>query len=92
MKPTTPMPHMTLFDLVYLKQSGVFIDVDAFANAFDYENKHRDFSSCHGCGAVTWEQHKLDCPRSSILTLPDWYAEVRRHSINSGMDNSAEEI
>jgi hypothetical protein len=69
---------MTLSDLVFLKQAGIFIDVDTFAVAFDYENKHRDFSTCHGCGAVTWQQHKLECPRSSILTMANWYAEVQR--------------
>jgi hypothetical protein len=92
MTPVPPMPHMTLFDLIYLKQSGVFIDVDILADAFDYENKHRDFSSCHGCGALTWEQHKLDCPRCSILVMPDWYAEAQRRSINSGTDSSTEEV
>jgi hypothetical protein len=69
---------MTLSDLVFLKQAGVFIDVDIFANVFEYENKHRDFSTCHGCGAETWQQHRLECPRSSILTMADWYVEIQR--------------
>jgi len=69
---------MTLPDLVFLKQAGILIDVDVFAEALEYENKHRDFTTCHGCQAVTWEQHKFDCPRSSILAMPDWYREFQR--------------
>jgi len=69
---------MTLQDLVFLKQAGILIDVDVFAEALEYENKHRDFSTCHGCGAVTWQQHKPECPRSSILGMADWYVEVQR--------------
>jgi hypothetical protein len=69
---------MTLPDLVFLKQAAVLIDVESFAEALEYENKHLDFSACHGCGAVTWEQHKLECPRSSILAMPDWYHEIQR--------------
>ena len=73
---------MTLGDLVFLKQAGIVIDVDVFAEALEYENKHRDFTTCHGCHAVTWQQHKLECPRSSILAMPDWYAEFQRRDAN----------
>src|SRR5690242_18553799 len=37
---------------------------------FISENKHRDFASCHGCGAKTWKQHKLSCPRAAISPNP----------------------
>lgn len=72
------MAPFTTFDLVFLKSAGIFVDEETFADAFAYENKHRDFAPCHGCGATTGQQHHTTCKYSTILTLPDWYEEYQR--------------
>ena len=35
--------------------------------AYEYENTHRDFGSCSGCGAKTFEQHTHGCKRESVF-------------------------
>lgn len=30
-------------------------------------NLHRNFASCDGFGAATFEQHTLDCPRGAMM-------------------------
>jgi len=64
------------------KDVNTVTDAESFAAAFEYENKHRDFSRCQGCGAVTWQQHAFDCRRSTILVRPDWYEEIQRRDAN----------
>ena len=58
--------------------AGGWIDPEDFTEAFAYENRHRDFAACRGCGARTREQHGLECPRATILTRPDRFQETQR--------------
>jgi hypothetical protein len=70
------MSSLVLGDLVFLKSAGISVDQE-FAQVFAYENKHRDFSACHGCGAKTYEQHSLECPSATVLTRVDWVDVVQ---------------
>ncbi len=71
-----------LNDLVLLRDAGVMIDADIFAEAFEFEN--RNYLSvalpCDECGAAPLKQHDLDCSHASILVLPDWYEELQRRA------------
>jgi hypothetical protein len=64
---------MSLNDLVLLRDAGVKIDADIFAEAFHYENKHRNLGPCFECGARTFDQHELACSHATILAMPNWY-------------------
>lgn len=70
----------TLADLLFLRSIHVAIDANMFASAFEHENKHRNFGQCHGCGAVSGEQHLLDCRHASVLTLSNWFEDLRSWS------------
>jgi hypothetical protein len=71
----------TIQDLVLLKDAGVEVDADLFLGALEYENLHRDFSSCRGCAAITGSQHQPSCTRASILFDEDWYEALRLRAI-----------
>ncbi len=66
----------TLEDLVFARQAGILVDAADFARILTYENKHRDIAACHECHVSSGEQHKTECGRSSILTLPNWFEEL----------------
>jgi hypothetical protein len=87
--PAVILSGLTLNDLVFLKDAGLAIDALDFTQVLEFENKHRDFSPWHKCG-VTGAQHDLECPRASILTLPDWYERLKQ--IASDRFTSKDEI
>jgi hypothetical protein len=70
--------QFTLSDLVRMRDHGLTISREDFRSAFLYENKHRDFSACSGCGAKTFEQHEMSCSRATVLMQPDWCEELQR--------------
>ena len=74
------MSRWTVDDLVLLRDAGVQIDADVFRSAYEHENTHRDFVFCQHCGAETFQKHLPDCPRESILAMPDWYEEIQRRN------------
>jgi hypothetical protein len=63
----------TVRDLMLLKDAGVEIDDETLASVLPFENLHRDFVPCSGCGARSWQQHHPSCPRASILFDDNWY-------------------
>ncbi len=72
--------QFTLSDLVRMREQGLTISREDFRNAFLYENKHRDFAACSGCGAKTFEQHETNCSRATGLVRNDWYEELKRRA------------
>ena len=47
--------QLVLADLVRMRDRGLTISREDCRSAFLYENKHRDFAACPGCGAKTFE-------------------------------------
>ena len=47
------LQKLTIFDLIFLRQIGVGIDAEEFANVRRYENQHLDVSSCSFCRSRT---------------------------------------
>jgi hypothetical protein len=71
------MRSWTIRDLVFLRDAGVKIDTDIFADAFEYENRnYRSIALPCECGAQPLESHKLECKHATVLVLPDWYEIV----------------
>jgi hypothetical protein len=70
----------TVDDLMLLKDAGVQIDADIFAEAFEHENKNYTSIAlpCDGCGAPPLAQHSIECKHATVLALPDWYERVTR--------------
>jgi hypothetical protein len=62
----------TIEDLEFLRLTGIRIDAEDFEAVHRYENTHRDFTPC-GCDAKTFEQHRADCRRGTLLWSPRWY-------------------
>jgi hypothetical protein len=77
-RPVRRSVQLTLSDLVRMHDQGLTISREDFRSVFDYENTHRDFSSCHRCGVQTFGQHEIHCPRATVLVLPGWYEEIQR--------------
>jgi len=76
--------QLVLADLVRMRDQGLTISREHFRSAFLYENKHRDFAACSGCGAKTFEQHeKTGCSRATVLVQPDWYEELQRRKASA---------
>jgi ribosomal protein L37E len=75
--------QLVLADLVRMRDQGLTISREDFRNAFLYENKHRAFAACSGCGAKTFEQHKTSCSRATVLVEPDWYEELQRRKASA---------
>jgi hypothetical protein len=70
-------------DLVRMREQGLTISREDFRSVFLYENKHRDFTPCAGCGAKTFEQHETSCSRATVLVQPDWYEELQRRKASA---------
>jgi hypothetical protein len=75
--------QLTLSDLVRMRDQGEPISRGDFRSAFLYENKHRDFAACSGCGAKTFEQHEMSCSRATVLMQPGWYEELQRRKASA---------
>jgi hypothetical protein len=63
---------LTVLDLKFLTTCGIAADEDnfrleAFWLNWQRANLHRDISPCAGCGAMTYEQHVLDCKRGAEM-------------------------
>ena len=71
------MIHVSISDLIMLKDFRIKVTSDLMDAAIEYENLHRDFSSCHGCGAVSLTPHQRSCPRATILFETDWYERIK---------------
>jgi hypothetical protein len=69
--------HLVLADLVRMREQGLTINREDFRSAFFYENRHRDFAACSGCGAKIFEQHETSCSGAAVLAQPDWYEELQ---------------
>ena len=46
-------------DNIFLRACGISTRLSP--EEFREANKHRNFSACHGCGALTFEQHTVEC-------------------------------
>jgi hypothetical protein len=75
--------QLVLSDPVRMREQGLTISREDFRSAFLYENKHRDFAACSGCGAKTFEQHETNCSRATVLVQPDWYEELQRRKTSA---------
>jgi len=75
--------QLALADLVRMREQGLAISREDFRSVFLYENKHRDFAACSGCGAKTFEQHETSCSRATVLVQPDWYEELPRRKASA---------
>jgi hypothetical protein len=75
--------QLVLADLVRMREQGLTISREDFRSAFLYENKHRDFAACSGCGAKTFEQHEMSCSRATVLVQPDCYEELQRRKASA---------
>jgi hypothetical protein len=64
-------------DLIFLRDAGVVIDEETFVSVLHFENTHRNFAQCSGCGAVTFSQHDPLCRYASVLFLPDWFEIIQ---------------
>jgi hypothetical protein len=67
---------LTARDVKFLTACGIVADEENFRLEalwlnWRHENLHRDFSSCAGCGAKTFEQHALDCKRGAAMVFID---------------------
>ncbi len=67
-----------LQDLMFLREAGIGIDADLFAQVLESENTHRNFAPCTGCGVRTFGQHLSYCPWASILFEENWFKVVSR--------------
>jgi len=75
--------QLVLADLVRMRDQGLTVSREDFRSAFLYENKHRDFAACSGCGAKTFEQHETSCSRATVLAQSDWYEELQRRKASA---------
>jgi hypothetical protein len=75
--------QFVLADLVRMREQGFTISREDFRSAFLYENKHRDFAACSGCGAKTFERHETSCSRATVLVQPDWYEQLQRRKASA---------
>jgi hypothetical protein len=71
------MIHVTISDLVLLKDFRIEVTADLMNAAIEYENLHRDFGSCHDCCAISLTPHQPSCPRATILFENDWYERIK---------------